>query len=71
MIVLNNSVMGGSDGKESCCNAGDLGLNLGRKMPWRRKWQPNPVFLPEEFHGQRSLMDYSLWVPKSQTQLSD
>ena len=22
------------------------------KIPWRRKWQPTPVFLPEEFHGQ-------------------
>ena len=25
------------------------------KIPWRREWQPTPVFLPEEFHGQRSL----------------
>ena len=25
------------------------------KIPWRRKWQPTPVFLPGEFHGQRSL----------------
>ena len=25
------------------------------KIPWRRKWQPAPVFLPEESHGQRSL----------------
>ena len=25
-------------------------------IPWRRKWQPTPVFLPGEFHGQRSLM---------------
>jgi len=29
------------------------------KIPWSRKWQPTPVFLPEEFHGQRSLMGYS------------
>ena len=28
-------------------------------MPWRRKWQPTLVFLPGEFHGQRSLMGYS------------
>ena len=28
---------------------------LVRKIPWRRKQQPTPVFLPEEFHGQRSL----------------
>ena len=26
-----------------------------RKIPWRRKWQPTPVFLSGEFHGQRSL----------------
>ena len=31
---------------------------LGRS-PWRRKWQPTGVFLPGEFHGQRSLVDYS------------
>ena len=30
-----------------------------RKMPWRREWQPTLVFLPGEFHGQRSLMGYS------------
>ena len=26
-----------------------------RKIPWRRKWQPDPVLLPEKSHGQRSL----------------
>ena len=31
-----------------------------RKIPWRRKWQPTPVFLPGEFHGQKSLAGYSL-----------
>ena len=31
------------------------------KMPWRRKWQPTPVFLPGEFHGQRSLAGYRPW----------
>ena len=29
------------------------------KIPWKRKWQPNPVFLPGESHGQRSLEGYS------------
>ena len=29
------------------------------KMPWRKKWQPTPVFLPGESHGQRSLVGYS------------
>ena len=28
-------------------------------IPWRREWQPSPVFLPGESHGQRSLVDYS------------
>ena len=28
---------------------------------WRRKWQPTPVFLPEESQGQRSLMGCHLW----------
>ena len=31
------------------------------KIPWRREWQPSPVFLPGEFHGQRSLAGYSPW----------
>ena len=29
------------------------------RLPWRREWQPTPVFLPGEFHGQRSLASYS------------
>ena len=40
------------------------------KIPWRRKWQPTPVFLPGDSHGQRSLAGYSLWCRKSQTRLS-
>ena len=49
--------------KESACKAGDLGLIpwLGRFL-WRRKWQPIPVFLPREFHRQRSLAGCSPWV---------
>ena len=31
------------------------------KSPWRREWQPTPVFLPGEFHPQRSLVGYSPW----------
>ena len=34
------------------------------KIPWRRKWQSTPVFLPEKSHGQRSLAGYSLWGHK-------
>ena len=32
-----------------------------RKIPWKRKWQPTPIFFPEKSHGQRSLMCYSPW----------
>ena len=32
-----------------------------RKMPWRRKWQPIPVFLPRKSHGWRNLAGYSWW----------
>ena len=28
------------------------------KVPWGKEWQPTPVFLPEEFHGQMSLVGY-------------
>ena len=34
------------------------------KIPWRRAWQPTPVSLPGESHGQRSLVGYSLWGRK-------
>ena len=35
-----------------------------RKIPWRREWLPTPVFLPGEFHGQRSLVGCSPWSHK-------
>ena len=34
------------------------------KIPWRKEWQPTPIFLPGEFHGQRSLAGYSPWGRK-------
>ena len=51
---------------------GDVGLIPGskrspekkKKIPWRREWQPTPVFLPIESHGQRSLVSYSPWGHK-------
>ena len=33
--------------------------SLSRKIPWRRKWQPTPVFLSGKSHAQRSLVGYS------------
>ena len=37
------------------------------KIPWRSEWQPFPVFLPGEFHGQRGQVGYSPWVVKLDT----
>ena len=34
------------------------------ETPWRRKWQPTPVFLPGKFHGQRNVAGYSRWGGK-------
>ena len=56
---------GGANGKEPTCHCRkhkrcrfDPWV---RKIPWRRAWQPTPVFLPGESHGQRSLVGYSPW----------
>ena len=57
--------LGGSDNKESACNAGGIGSIPGtKKIPWRRKWQSAPVVLPGKPHEQKSLVDYSLWDRK-------
>ena len=68
---------GGSVSKESTCSAGDCLQGRRprfnpcvRKTPWRRKWQPTPVFLPGESHGERSLAGYSPGVTKNQSQLN-
>ena len=34
------------------------------KIPWRRAWQPTPVFLPGKYRGQWTLAGYSPWGPK-------
>ena len=53
---------GGSSGKESTCQwrrwRSGFSPWVG-KILWRRKWQPTPLFLPGEAHGQRSLVGYS------------
>ena len=45
--------VGGSDAKESACNAGDQVRSLG--------WEPTPVFLPGKSYGWRSLEGYNPW----------
>ena len=59
-IKIQYGFPGGAVGKNLPANAGDLGFDpwVG-KIPWSRKWQPTPVFLPGKFHGQRSLVGYS------------
>ena len=60
--------LGGMSGKELACQCrrhkrpgSDPWVG---KIPWRRAWQPPPVFLPGEPHGWRSLVDYSPWGHK-------
>ena len=56
---------GGLDGKESACNAGDLGsISWLGDHPEKGIRLPTPVFLPGKSHGQRSLVGYSPWVCK-------
>ena len=57
-----SGIPGGSEGKVSTCNSGELGLipRSGRS-PWRRKWQPTSALLPGKCQGQRSLVGYSQW----------
>ena len=56
---------GDASGKESTCQCRRhkrCGFNPRvMKIPWKRKWQPTPVFLPGKSRGQRSLEGYSPW----------
>ena len=58
----------GTDGKEPACQCRRHKRRVFHpwvgKIPWRRKWQPTPVFLPGDSHGQRSLVCYSPWCCK-------
>ena len=76
---LNIMIPSGSDGKESTCNAGDLGSipGLGRP-PWRKAWQPTPIFLSgkstwtEEPGGLQSMVSQRIghnWTAKHSTKI--
>ena len=54
VIIIIDGLPWWLSGKESSCNAGEPSSIPGL-IPWRKEWQPTPVFLPEESHGQRSL----------------
>ena len=67
-VELGQHLLGRFSGKESPCQCRrrrrhrfDLWVGT---MPWNRKWQPTPLFLPGEFHGQRSLVDPRSWGHK-------
>ena len=76
LLFAQKGFPGGSSGKGPTCH-----FRRGRrrrfdlwvgKIPWKRKWELAPVFLPRKPHGQRSLAGYSSpWGCKSQTWLSN
>ena len=60
MVRVRVGFPGGISGKEPACQCRRCGFDpwVG-KISWRRAWQPTPIFLPGESHGQRSLAGYS------------
>ena len=67
-IALTWVFPGGASGKEPSCHCRRCKRHgfdpWVRKIPWRREQHPTPIFLPGEFHGQRSLAGYSPWGRK-------
>ena len=55
---------GGSDGKESACSEGDLGLIPGSGRPLKKGMATHSGILACKFHGQRNLVGYSPWGHK-------
>ena len=55
-------------GKESACNAGATGDAVSilgsERSPGGKQWQPTPIFLPRESHGQKNLLGCSPWGHK-------
>ena len=57
-FIIHLGLPGGSAGKGSACNVGDLGSIPGlERSPGEGNWLPTPVFWPEEFHGLYSPWD--------------
>ena len=52
-LMLKNLPENAGDARDMCLIAGSI------RFPWRRKWQPSPLFLPGKSHEQRSLANYS------------
>ena len=51
VLVVKNSTASAGDARDEV-------RSLAQEEPWKRKWQPTPVFLPERSHGQRSLVGF-------------
>ena len=68
LLLYASAFPGGAVGKESACHYWShkrCGFNPWvEEIPWSRKWQPTPVFLPGKFHGQSRLEGYSPWSHK-------
>ena len=73
--IVFKSFPGSTSSEESACQCRRLKRHgfhpWVRKIPWRGKWQPTPVFLPGESHGQKNLVGFSPWDHKEWTQLSN
>ena len=63
--MINRVFPGGPSVKNLLTNAGHAkdvdSIPTSGRFPWRRKWQPTPVFMPGKSHGPRSLVGYSPW----------
>ena len=68
MSAMKKDFPGGTSCKEPACQCRRhkrLEFNpWGRKIPYRRKWQPTPIFFPGKSHGRRNLVGYSPWGRK-------
>ena len=57
--------LGSSAVRNPPASAEDMGsIPESGRSPWRREWQPTPVFLPGKSHGQRNVVGYSPWGPR-------
>ena len=65
VFMIKQGFPGGASGKEPTCHCRRYKRHRFdpwvRKIPWKRAWQPSPVFLPGESYGQRGLAGYSPW----------
>ena len=65
LVTVDQGFPGGASGKEPTCQCRTCKRHRFNpwvvKIPWKRAWQPTPVFLPGEFQGQRRLMGYNPW----------